>query len=216
MANIHSGARYYGAITLPLYDAAVLNVAVPYAWGISLREELALYDHCMGARHLDVGVATGYFLDNALYPAEQKEITLMDLNPNATAYAAKRLSRVNVTEIVGDALEPFPVEGQFDSVGLFHLLHCMPGAIPDKEVVFDNTIACLAPGGVCFGASVTPLGLKQNMLAKLILRGSNAKGALNNLRDSHEDLRAAIERRFKTTKIELRGLMTTWQARDPI
>lgn len=212
---IHPGARYYGAITLPLYDAAVLGVAVPFGWGVSLRDELAMYDRCVGPRHLDVGVASGYFLDRTLWPVERPEITLMDLNPNATQYAARRLRRYTVREVVGDALEPFPVDGKFDSIGLCHLLHCMPGEIADKEQVFDHAINRLTPDGVVFGASVTPFGMKPNPLAKLILWGSNRKGALNNLRDSHDALRRAIEKRFRTVKINLTGLMTTWEARDP-
>ena len=213
--EIHSGARYYGALTLPLYDAAVLRIAVPFGWGISLGEELAMYDRCAGQRHLDVGVASGYFLDRTIWPVDRPQITLMDLNPNATSYAARRLRRYDVREVVGDALEPFPVDGRFDSIGLFHLLHCMPGEIADKEQVFDHAIDRLAPGGVVFGASVTPLGLNPNPLARLILWGSNRKGALNNLRDSHEALKSALERRFRDARVKLTGLMTTWEARDP-
>lgn len=213
--DIHPGARDYGAITLPLYDAAVLNVAVPHAWGIPLAEERALYERCLGRRHLDVGVATGYFLQKTA-DGRCEEITLMDLNPNATAYAAQKLARFEVTQAVGDALKPFPVTGPFDSIGLFHLLHCMPGSIPEKEQVFDHAIEKLAPGGVVFGASVTPLGQSQNPFAKLVLKGSNRRGALNNLKDAHEDLRRAIESRFRTATVHLRGLMTIWEARDPI
>jgi len=213
--TIHAGARYYGALTLPLYDAAVLNIAVPYAWGVPLKVGREMYRRLTGARHLDIGVATGYFLRKALEDREQAQITLMDLNENATRYAAGKLERFDVTEAVGDALEPFPVDGPFDSIAMFHLLHCMPGTVVEKAVAFDHAIEVLAPGGVCFGASVTPAGQCLNPFGRLVLNGSNRTGALNNAQDDHDALRAEIEARFHNTKIELQGVMTLWEARDP-
>ena len=214
-AKIHPGARYYGALTLPLYDAAVLNIAVPYAWGVPLSVEREMYRRLTRARHLDIGVATGYFLRKALAGRDEAQITLMDLNPNATRYAAEKLKRFDVTEAVGDALEPFPVAGQFDSIAMCHLLHCMPGTVAEKAVAFDHARAVLAEGGVCFGASVTPAGRSLNPFGRLVLSGSNRTGALNNADDDHDALRAEIEARFRDTKIELRGVMTLWEARNP-
>ena len=212
---IHAGARYYGAVTLPLYDAAVLNIAVPYGWGVPLEAGRAMYRRLVGARHLDIGVATGYFLRKALAEREAAQVTLMDLNENATRYAAEKLKRFDVTQAVGDALEPFPVAGPFDSIAMFHLLHCMPGTVAEKAAAFDHAIAVLAEGGVCFGASVTPAGQRLNPFGKLVLSGSNRTGALNNAGDTHDALRAEIEARFHDTTIELRGVMTLWEARNP-
>ncbi len=212
---IHAGARYYGALTLPIYDAAVLNIAVPYAWGVPLAVGREMYRRMVGARHLDIGVATGYFLRKALADRDMAEITLMDLNENATRYAADKLRRFTVTQAVGDALEPFPVSGPFDSIGMFHLLHCMPGTIPEKAVALDHAIRVLAPGGICFGASVTPAGRQLGAFGRMVLNGSNRTGALNNAQDDHDTLRSEIEARFNDTKIELRGVMTLWEARDP-
>ena len=213
--KMHAGARYYGALTLPLYDAAVLNIAVPYGWGVPLKTGREMYRRLVGARHLDIGVATGYFLRKALEERDEAEITLMDLNENATRYAADKLKRFDVTQAVGDALEPFPVDGPFDSIAMFHLLHCMPGTVAEKTVAFDHAIEVLAPGGVCFGASVTPAGRKLGPLGRMILTASNKTGALNNAADDHDALRAEIESRFHDTKIELQGVMTLWEARNP-
>lgn len=214
-AKIHPGARYYGALTLPLYDAAVLNVAVPRAWGVPLEVGRDMYRRLVGARHLDIGVATGYFLRAALEERDAASVTLMDLNENATRYAAGKLERFDVTEAVGDALEPFPVDGPFDSVAMFHLLHCMPGTVAEKAVAFDHAIAVMAPGAVCFGASVTPAGRRLNPFGRLVLNASNRTGALNNAQDSHEALRREIEARFAEARVELRGAMTLWEARGP-
>lgn len=213
--TISAGARYYGAVTLPLYDFAVLRAVVQYAWRCPLAVEQALYDRCVGARHLDVGVASGYFLDRASWPVPDPDITLMDLNPNSTRYAAHRLRRYSVEEVVGDALEPFPVTGHFDSVGLFHLLHCIPGSLRDKAQVLSNAAQVLAPGGVVFGANVTPVDCRPNLFAKGVLGCSHALGALNNQQDSHEDMQAILRQTFDDVWTERIGCMSLWTACTP-
>ena len=65
------------------------------------------------------------------------------------------------------------------------------------------------------GASVTPAGQRLNPFERPVLKGSNRAGALNNAQDDRDALRAEIERRFHDTKIELQGVMTLWEARDP-
>ena len=47
----------------------------------------------VGARHLDVGVGTGWFLDHCRWPVESPKITLLDLNENSLAVASKRIRR---------------------------------------------------------------------------------------------------------------------------
>lgn len=213
--SIDSGARYYGALTLPLYDLAVLRTVVPFAWRCALSKERALYDACVGTRHLDVGVASGYFLDHANWPVDVPHVTLMDLNPKSTQYAAHRLRRFEITEVVGDALQSFPVSGPFDSIGLFHLLHCIPGSIAEKAQVLDNAASVLAPGGVVFGANVTPVDGPKNLFAQAVLSFSHRLGALNNSRDSHADMVDALTQRFDDVQTERVGCMTLWQARTP-
>lgn len=209
------GARYYGAMTLPLYDMAVLRVVVPLAWGCPLSEERALYERCVGARHLDIGVASGYFLDKAAWPVPQPQIALMDLNPKSVRYAAHRLRRFDPEQAIGDARQPFPFGEPFDSIGLFHLIHCIPGGMAEKAAVFDHAARALAPGGVVFGASVTPADRPRNLFARGVLTFSNRLGALNNRDDSHAALKAALEARFADTRVWARGAMTLWEARSP-
>ena len=215
-APISAGARYYGALTLPLYDLAVLKLVVQGAWGCPLEKEHALYDRCVGKRHLDVGVASGYFLDHAVWPIPRPEIVLMDLNPNSTRFAAHRLRRYAVSEVVGDALLPFPVEGRFDSIGLFHLLHCIPGSHHEKADVLRNSAAVLNPGGVVFGACVTPVDTPLNPFAKAVLKVSHSLGALNNQRDRHSDLVEVLHQTFADVKVEKVGCMSLWEARSPL
>ena len=78
-----------------------------------------LYDEHVSARHLDIGVGTGYLLDKCNYPTQSPEITLMDLNPAPLQVAAKRLHRYRPKTHQANALEPFGLPaGTFESVGL--------------------------------------------------------------------------------------------------
>jgi hypothetical protein len=63
----------------------------------------------------------------------------MDLNPAPLEVAAQRLRRYRPNTHRANALEPFGLPpGAFDSVGLNWLLHCLPGDIATKSVVFDH------------------------------------------------------------------------------
>ena len=248
---MNAGARYYGALTLPLYDWAVLHTVVPYAWQCPLAKEQAMYnDNVVGSRrHLDIGVASGYFLQHTTtWGLPQKEaeenhcqppsveITLMDLNPNSTKYAAHRLRQMKlfskVHEVVGDALEPFPLlhqEGEkpqrmwFDSIAMFHLLHCIPGNLREKAVALEHAARVLHPEtGVLFGANVTPADYRptgasvvQDAFAKAVLAFSHRMGALNNQHDSHADMEAILQNGFEEYHLERVGYMTLWKASKP-
>lgn len=232
---LSAGARYYGALTLPLYDWAVLKTVVPYAWQCPLAKEQDLYNRSVGPRHLDVGVASGYFLKHTQWPTSNnshgkdapQEIVLMDLNPNSTKYAADRLRRMHypVSEVVGDALDwkSYPKvtdDRKFDSVGLFHLLHCIPGNLKEKKVVLENAGKVIHPDGVVFGANVTPVvdednDTQPNLFAQAVLAVSHSTGALNNQKDSHKDMETILDETFYDYKLERVGCMSLWEGRHP-
>ena len=62
------GAAVYSRRTLEIYDPLVLGLCGTYVWKCPTREVLAFYDRHLSARHLDVGVGTGYFLDHCRFP----------------------------------------------------------------------------------------------------------------------------------------------------
>lgn len=217
-----AGARYYGALTLPLYDMAVLQTVVPYAWKCPLETEQKLYNDCVASsrNHLDVGVASGYFLQHAAWNSVDKPaLTLMDLNPKATKYAAHRLEKTgqfaSIRETTGDALEPFPTPEKYDSIGLFHLLHCIPGDLLSKSAVLKHAGNALSQDGVVFGANVTPVDCEPNLFARGVLAFSHSLGALNNQLDSHADMEKVLDTLFDDYRIDRIGCMSLWQARGP-
>lgn len=105
-----------------------------------------LYDENVSRRHLDVGVGSGGLLDACRFPVAAPEVTLMDMNPDSLAVTAARLSRYRPRTVQGNAMEPWPVApASFDSVALSHLVHCLPGAIPDKAAAFEHARLARAP-----------------------------------------------------------------------
>ncbi len=93
----------------------------------------------------------------------------MDLNPNSLAVAARRLARYHPETYLRNVLDPIQIDAPpFDSVGIANLLHCLPGTMATKKVVFDNLKAVLNPGGTLFGCTVLWKGVKRSPLATLL------------------------------------------------
>ena len=128
-----AGQAIYSRRFLALYDGLVYGFNSPVLWRCCKSRMVALYDDHVSARHLDVGVGSGGLLDACRFPVAAPEVTLMDMNPNSLAVTAARLGRYLPRTVQGNALEPWPVEAaSFDSVALSHLVHCLPGTIPEK------------------------------------------------------------------------------------
>src|SRR5215471_4947550 len=92
-AAVERGQRIYTPFVLHAYDLLVLRVSNRFAWRCPSATMLEQYDRHLGQRHLDLGVGTGWFLDNATWPVEQPAITLLDLNENSLSIASRRLAR---------------------------------------------------------------------------------------------------------------------------
>src|SRR3569833_2831257 len=90
---VAAGQAVYNRFVLSVYDLVVLQLSSRFVWRCPKSAMLANYQRNVGARHLDLGVGTGYFLDNVVFPTPQPTITLADLNPVVLETAARRISR---------------------------------------------------------------------------------------------------------------------------
>lgn len=214
-ASVEAGQAVYSPFVLSVYDAFVLGFSNHVLWRCPTAELKALYDRNVGARHLDIGVGTGYFLDRARWPVPTPAITLLDLNPNSLAAAASRIGRYAPRTVVADALAPLPDLGRFDSVGLCYLLHCLPGAIPAKAAVFDHVRPLLAPGAHVFGATIVQGDAPRGWAAQRLMELYNSKGIFSNRDDRAEDLEAALRSRFADVRVGLEGAVALFEARVP-
>lgn len=213
---VQDGQRVYSRLTLPLYDLWVLGISNHWLWRCPTAELRGLYDRNIGARHLDIGVGTGYFLKHAAWPVERPEITLVDLNPASLAAASARIGDRHPRTVLANALEPLPDLGTFDSVGLCYLLHCLPGGMADKAAVLDHVKPLLAPGGRVFGATILPSmadGAPPGWAANRLMAFYNSRGIFSNGGDRPEELEAVLRSRFDGVQVVRRGCVALFEAR---
>ena len=211
--EIEAGQAIYTPLVLRTYDWVVLGLSNQLLWRCPTAELRRLYDRNVSARHLDVGVGTGYFLDKANWPVANPSITLLDLNPNCLRVASQRISRFAPRTVLADILTPLPSLGPFSSVSLCYLLHCIPGAINEKAVVFDHLRPLLAPGARVFGATIVQGKVPRSVPAQALMNLYNRKGIFSNAEDTVEDLNAAVRQRFSDVKIVTKGAAALFEAR---
>lgn len=163
-----------------------------------------------------VSARTGGLLDACHFPVPAPAITLMDLNPNTLEVAARRLRRYAPNVSQANVLEPWPLPpASFDSVGMCHLLHCLPGTLVEKAVVFEYAHEVLAPGGVVFGATLPGQGVGSTWIARHAITASNRRGVMCNLDDRLEDLDAALAHTFASHEISVVGSVALFSGRVP-
>lgn len=205
-AQVEAGQAVYTKRTLAIYDGLVLGLSNEWIWRCSTRRLRALYDRHVTGEHLEAGVGTGYFLDRARFPVPSPRILLLDLNANCLEATRTRIRRYGPETLRCSLLEPIPYEGEpFASVGLNYVLHCLPGDLGSKAVVFDHLGRLLKPGGVLFGSTLLSEGVKRGAVARRLMREYNRRGYFANAGDRLVDLEEALRARFREVEVEVVG-----------
>jgi hypothetical protein len=211
--EVASGATVY-TNTLKTYDPFVLGYSNRFLWRCPTRIMLDFYNEHVSNRHMDVGVGTGYYLDRCSFPSTNPTIALVDLNPVCLQYAANRIRRYDPKTYVVNILEPFQVDSSgFDSIGINYLLHCLPGNILSKAVVFRNLKPFLSKDGVIFGSTILGQGVKSNILARMQMRLYNSRGIFCNDNDSQSDLEKALKENFVDYSLRIVGCVALFTGR---
>ena len=204
-AEVEAGQAIYNQTTLSGYDF-VLGISNNYIWKCPSSLMEALYNANVSSNHLDVGVGTGYYLDRCQFPTNKPRVALMDMNLNSLAYTSGRLKRYqpetyqqNVLEKIETPIKPF------DSVGANYLLHCVPGAITEKGIIFDHIKSVTNPGARVFGSTILQGGVERSWLAQRLMAFYNNKGIFSNTKDTLDDLKNALSQRFENVKVDVVG-----------
>ena len=80
-------------------------------------------------------------------PSAEDIAALMELNAVCLAVAVDRVARFRPECYEANILEPVTIEAEkFDSIGMNYVLHCVPGTIRTKAVVFEHLKALASPG----------------------------------------------------------------------
>ena len=209
---VEAGQAVYTPMTLRVYDLVVHGLSNRFLWRVPTAHLQALFEAHVGARHVDIGAGTGLFLDR-LRSSALRELTLVDLNAASLAAAARRVARLAPRVVQANALAPMDLPGPFDSASLCYLLHCLPGTISEKAVVFDHLRPHLAPGAVVFGATLLQGDAPRSRGAQKLMDVYNAKGVFSNSGDRLEDLQVALSARFAQVEVRPVGCGELFVAR---
>jgi hypothetical protein len=211
-----AGHAVYTKTVLTIYDAWVHGMSNPLIWRCPTIHLRGLYDRHVSRNHMDVGVGTGYFLDRCTFPSPRPRLALVDANPNSLEVAARRLHRYRPTLYQGNVLRPLDIDRPpFDSIGLMYVLHCLPGNLAAKAVVFDHLNALFGPAGVLFGATILSGGVHASGAARKLMHIYNAKGIFSNADDHLDALRAVLEETYAEVQIDVIGCVALFSAHQP-
>ena len=203
----------YSKTTLAFYDFWVLGISNRFIWKCPTSGLLALYNRRASSNHLDCGVGTGFYLDRCSLPANPR-VVLVDLNPEPLRRTARRIRRYHPRTYLRSVLEPLAIEEErFDSIGLNYLLHCLPGDIRAKGVVFDHVAAYLNPGGTLFGSTLLHGGVERGAVAQRLMAFYNRRGIFCNAGDDLAGLRRELAARFQESHVQVAGCAALFWAR---
>lgn len=221
-ASARGGAIYSQSWLLTIYDWWVLWMVSSYAWACSVPKYTLPWfrSNVRKGRHLDIGVGTGYYLANTDLAGVQ--ITLADLNQDSLDFTRDRLvgegklQAADTRCILHDITQPLPKScPKFNSISMYHLLHCIPGPVPAKTAIFAHLKHNLAPDGVVFGTTVLGKDVRHNLFGRLVMVGCNWKGIFDNWADGAEDFNDALREHFYDVETQVRGALFLWRASKP-
>jgi len=212
--EVEAGHAFYTKRSLAVYDLAILGYFCRFAWRCRASRLVEHYDEHVSGNHLDVGVGTGYFLDKCRFPVDAPRLGLMDINTDCLEVAGRRVARYLPESYVANVLEPITIDApKFDSVGLTFLLHCVPGSIRSKAVVFQHLKQLANPGAVFFGATLMHDGVDRNLLARTVMDRNNKHGVFNNAEDDVEGLQWALSQHLTDATVDIVGCVAIFSGR---
>ncbi|KAL7626463.1 hypothetical protein AAE478_003235 [Parahypoxylon ruwenzoriense] len=219
--------KYYTpSYLIKWYDFHVIRFNLPFLWRCSVDSVLfPFFCENFSRRHLDCGVATGWFPTTALSRPfrinARHELTLLDYNEDALETAKDRVlsktTNTTVKTVAADITAPLPKAlrgAKFDSISMFNLFHCVPGGV-SKLRAFGTYKHLLADGGVLVGCSVLGRKYAPNWFSRWRLSKLNGWKVFNNWEDSEEDYRQALEKEFEEVEICVIGMVLLFRASEP-
>lgn len=210
-----AGHRVYTSRFLRIYDPVVLGWFSNTAWRCPAAVLRGHYDTHVSANHLDVGVGTGYFLDRCRFPVPRPRLALMDINSTCLAAASRRVRRFQPETHTANVLEPVPAQlgrdiAGFDSIGMTYLLHCLPGSLSEKSVVFENLLALANPGATVFGATLLHDGVTRNWYARRVMSFNNRRGIFSNAGDDLVGLESVLSEHLDEPSVRVMGCVAVF------
>jgi hypothetical protein len=189
-----------------LYELVVVKFSTKYVWNCPPRHIIDFYNRFLSANHLEVGIGNGCLMELCHFPVEKPRLAVSDINENCLAVSAERLARFQPEIYKFNILEPIslPVP-RFDSIGLNAVLHCLPGTLRTKNVVFEHLKTLLNPGGIILGTTILNQGVKHSLRARLAIRFYYTINVFRNIYDDLTELEFVLKNNFNNYGIETIG-----------
>ncbi|WP_305840162.1 class I SAM-dependent methyltransferase (plasmid) [Photobacterium leiognathi subsp. mandapamensis] len=208
------GQAIYSKKVLSIYDFWVLGVSNHLFWKCPTRKISNHFLDCVSPNHLDVGVGTGYYLKNYL-PKKTKRIALLDMNRNSLSEASNAISHFQPEIYQADVLNMHDLcVEKFDSISVNYLLHCLPGNLVEKSILFENLKNLLSDEGVLFGSTILGKGVEVNFCAQKIMNIYNKKGIFCNFDDDYDSLSKSLSEHFSKVDIRIIGCVALFSCKN--
>lgn len=197
--------KYFKPWLLFFYDVILYRFVSQYIWRCKPKILIEHYKKNTSKNHLELGVGTGYLLKKA-NPAHDISLSLMDLSQSCLEKSAKQLTAYKPKQYQQNILEPIanPIK-KFDSIGINYVLHCIPGDFNEKSIVFKHLNSVLNDNGILFGSTVLHSGVKNSLLAQLLMWICNRIGLFNNKKDQANELYSALKKYFNSVELQKIG-----------
>ncbi len=174
--TVEAGQAVYSKAVLSIYDLWVLGFSNSFLWRCPTKILKNEFVKNATNNHLDVGVGTGYYIDKCLNNTKRR-LALLDLNPNSLESTASRVSRFSPEIYRANILDTLDLQcDKFDSISMSYLLHCLPGSLKEKSLVFRNLRPYLNDSGVIFGSTILGKNVEAGYLARKLMSVYNKKG----------------------------------------
>jgi hypothetical protein len=107
------------------------------------------------------------------------------------------------------------IEHKFKSIALNYLLHCLPGNLISKNIVFENIKNYLDNDGIVFGTTILGSELPLLSSSRIVSDYYNFKHVFCNSSDSLRDLHITLSKTFETYSISTKGYVAFFNATSP-
>lgn len=214
-AEIKAGQAVYSPLLLKIYNLWVVDFSNAFIWRCPKRHQIKLFQENVSNNHLDIGVGTGYYLNQCNW-ADDAQISLMDLNPNCLNAAKSKLSKYNPVCYKADIYKPQQqLANRFDSISMNFLLHCLPGDMETKSIAIKHAVAMLAPNGVLFGATILADDNLHNFISRQLNQFYNYKKIYTNSSDDKKTLQRILNKHLTDVEFRLIGCVALFKGIKP-
>ncbi|KAI1846289.1 hypothetical protein JX265_010876 [Neoarthrinium moseri] len=211
-----------------VYDHYVLGFNMRYMWGCATDSVLVpFFSDNFSQRHMDIGVATGYFpatiLKRPIRNQEKHEVTLLDFNETSLNAAKARVLSVapntSVDCVQADVTAPLPVSleqsrGTYESITMFNLFHCVPGGLRKLDAI-PTYARLLTEDGSLTGCTILGRKHTTGWFSHLYLKFYNWVDFFNNWDDEREVFERVLHQEFACVETEVVGMMLLFKASKP-